>query len=76
MTTATLVYKIKITWDDEAQVWIAVGENLDGLVLECGSLDALIERVKVAVPELLEIQGEPQKDISLDFSMERHLAVA
>jgi len=57
-------------------VWIAAGENLEGLVLECGSLDALIERTKVAVPELLEIQGEPQKDISLVFNMERRLAVA
>ena len=71
-----MIYRIKITWDDEAHVWIAIGENLEGLVLECGSLDALIERVKAAVPELLEIQGERQKDIYLNFSMERHLAVA
>ena len=71
-----MVYRVKITWDDEAHVWLAVGENLEGLVLECGSLDALIERVKVAVPELLEIQGEQQTDIALNFSMERHLSVA
>ena len=71
-----MVYKIKITWDDEAHVWLAVGENLEGLVLECGSLDALIERAKVAAIELLEIQGELRKDISLNISMERHLAVA
>ena len=71
-----MVYRVKITWDDEAHVWLAVGENLEGLVLECGSLDALIERVKVTVPELLEIQGEQQTEISLYFSMERHLSVA
>ena len=69
-------YKIKITWDEEAHVWIAVSEDLKGLVLECGSLDALIERVKIAVCELLEIQGESCEGISLNFSMERHLAVA
>ena len=59
-----MVYKISITWDDEAQVWIAVSEDLKGLVLECGSLDALIERVRISVPELLEIQGDPRKDIT------------
>ena len=71
-----MLYRIKITWDDEAHVWIALSEDLKGLVLECGSLDALIERAKIAVSELLEIQGKPQESISLNFSMERHLAVA
>ena len=71
-----MIYRISVTWDDEAQVWIATSEDLKGLVLECGSLDALIERVRVAVPELLEIQGDQRKDIALDFSMERHTAVA
>ena len=72
----SMIYRINVTWDDEAQVWIAVSEDLEGLVLECGSLDALIERVRIAVPELLEIQGDPLKDITLDFSMERQTAVA
>jgi len=71
-----MLYRIKITWDNEARVWIAASEDLKGLVLECGSLDALIERVKIAVSELLEIQGEPREAISLNFSMERQLAVA
>ena len=71
-----MTYRINITWDDEAQVWIAVSEDIKGLVLECGSLDALIERVRVAVPELLEIQGDQRKDITLSFSMERQTAAA
>ena len=37
-------YRVKITWDNEAHVWIAISEDLKGLVLECGSLDALIGR--------------------------------
>ena len=71
-----MVYRIKITWDDEARVWIAVSEDLHGLVLESGSIDALIERVKVAVPELLEINGGQCKNVSLNISMEHHAAVA
>ena len=71
-----MVYRIKITWDDEACVWIAVSEDLQGLVLESGSIGALIERVKVAVPELLEINGGRCEDISLNISKERHAVVA
>ncbi len=69
-------YRVKITWDEEAHVWIAISEDLKGLVLECGSLDALIERTKIVASELLEIQGKPRENVSLNFSMERHLAVA
>ena len=48
-------YRINIIWDSEAAVYVATSEDVPGLVLESGSLDALIERVKTAVPELLEL---------------------
>ena len=48
-------YRINIIWDNEAAVYVATSEDVPGLVLESGSLDALIERVKTAVPELLEL---------------------
>ena len=44
---------IKINWDSEASMWIATSENVPGLVLESNSYDALIEKVKIASPELL-----------------------
>ncbi len=50
-------YKIKFQWDNEAEVWIATSQDVPGLVLESGSFDALIERVKYAVPELIEMNG-------------------
>lgn len=53
------ILKIFLTYDDEASVWIAESDDVPGLVLESGSLDALIERVKMAVPELLELNGIP-----------------
>lgn len=46
--------QINITWDVEACVWIAECEGL-GLVLESGSYDALLERIKIAIPELIEL---------------------
>ncbi len=50
-------YIIDLLWDNDAQVWIATSEDIPGLVLESGSFDALLERVKYAVPELLELNG-------------------
>ena len=48
-------YTVLMTWDDEAAVWVATSDDIKGLVLESGSLDALIEKVKYAVSELLEL---------------------
>lgn len=48
---------IKMIWDPEAAVWIAESDDVPGLVLESGSFDALVERVRFAVPELMELNG-------------------
>ena len=63
-------YEVLLSWDEEAYVWTATSENLPGLVMESGSADALMERVKYAAPELLELNGLPSGGI-LRFSMER-----
>ena len=48
-------YKIQLLWDNKASVWVATSPDVPGLVLESGSFDALIERVRYAIPELLEL---------------------
>jgi len=40
-------YVIDTMRDDEAAVWIATSDDVPGLVLESGSLDALFERVRI-----------------------------
>ncbi|GHV29894.1 antitoxin HicB [Spirochaetia bacterium] len=69
-------YKITIAWDGEAHVWFAESDDIPGLILKSGSVDALIERVKVAALELLEISGIPPTNIHLLFKMEREAVVA
>lgn len=64
---------ISIVWDEEASVWIATNEKL-GLAMESNSFDLLIERVKNAVPELIEL-NHLSKDIKLLFKAERHQTV-
>ncbi len=63
-------YKVNFIWDEEADVWIAQSDDIPGLILEGGSLDALIERVRFAAPELIELNNAPSVN-SLYFSVER-----
>jgi len=68
-------YTIRTTWDEEAGVWIATSDDVPGLTLESGSLDALMERVKTAVPELLALNGDVPQIIPLLFQSERRETV-
>ena len=68
-------YKINFLWDSEASVWVATSDDIPGLVLESGSFDALMERVRFAVPELLELNGLNQKPL-LSFSSYRQERIA
>ncbi len=66
-------FKINLNWDNEASVWIATSDDVDGLVLESDSIDDLIERVRYAVPELLELNNNSNFDaINLHFISERY----
>lgn len=65
-------YTINFTWDADASVWIATSNDIPGLVLESGSFDALLERTRFAVPELLELNSPEAYPLSLTFISERH----
>ena len=65
-------YVVKFTWDNEAGVWIATSDDIPGLVLESGSFDALLERTRFAVPDLLELNSDNNAPLSLTFKSERH----
>ena len=62
-------YTIILLWDDEASVWIAESEDIPGLILESGSFDALVERVKIAVPDLLELNKTDHDQRKLHFNI-------
>ncbi|HKL85204.1 MAG TPA: DUF1902 domain-containing protein [Treponemataceae bacterium] len=68
-------YTIQTVWDEDAGVWIATSDSIPGLVLESGSLDVLMERVRHAVPELFALNNIHQEVISLFFRSERHYKV-
>jgi hypothetical protein len=68
-------YTIKIVFDDEAQKWYAQNDDIP-ILLEDYSIDALINRVKLAAPEMLEINNVPHAEIQLLFRMETQAVVA
>lgn len=49
---------------------------MPGLVLESGSFDALIERLRYAVPELLALNGPVRSPLRMNFVADRHDQVA
>lgn len=66
---------VKLVWDTEANVWAAAIDDIPGLVLESGSFDALIERVRFAAPELLRL-NHASAPASLAFLSERRERLA
>ncbi len=69
-------YIIRFIWDDDAEVWIATSDDVPGLVLESGSFDALVERVKYVVPELIKMNGTAPGNYKLSYITEREDQVA
>ena len=62
---------IKLIWSEEEKFWYSKSmDDRFGLTLESGSLDALIERVKIAVPEMLELSSG-EDELALSFEIDR-----
>ncbi len=50
-------YEVEARWDSEAGVWVAESDDIPGLVAEAESMNALVEKIRVLVPELFELNG-------------------
>ena len=48
---------VRAEWDEEASVWVATSEDVPGLVTEEVTIEGLIEKLKIVIPELLEANG-------------------
>ena len=44
---------IRAEWDEEAMVWVATSDDVPGLATEAVTMEDLIEKLKVMIPELL-----------------------
>lgn len=48
---------IRAEWDEEASVWVATSDDVPGLATEGETVESLIEKLKIIIPELLEANG-------------------
>lgn len=50
---------VRAEWDDEANVWVATSDDVPGLVAEAETSEALLAKLHVLIPELLEANDYP-----------------
>lgn len=55
-------FHVRADWDDEAQVWVAVSGDVPGLATEAPTIEALMVKLEVMAPELLELNGVAPDD--------------
>ena len=67
---------INVRWDGEANVWIATSNDVPGLVVEAETWPAIIDEVRLLLPDLLEVTGRGGERLSLTFKAEEHLDLA
>jgi len=44
---------VRAEWDEEAKVWVATSDVVPGLATEAVTMEALAEKLRVMIPELL-----------------------
>jgi hypothetical protein len=63
----TRAITIHARWDVEANVWLANSEDIPGLVVEADTWPMMVDEVRLVLPDLLELLGEPSLDFSVNF---------
>ncbi|MCL1993414.1 MAG: DUF1902 domain-containing protein [Spirochaetes bacterium] len=61
-------YKIKVAFDEEARRWYALNDAIP-IALEDDALETLVQRVRAAVPEMLELNGKEHENVQLVFAV-------
>ena len=51
-------YYVHAQWDEEARVWVASSDDVPGLATEADTTEALVQKLKTLIPELLEVNGQ------------------
>ena len=53
---------IRGEWDEEAMVWVATSDDVPGLATEAVTIEVLIEKLRVMIPELLRANDASFED--------------
>ncbi len=61
-------FNVQVTWDAEAEMWVADSDEIPGLAAEAPDDKSLWEKLEMLIPELLtlnEVRLEPNPDIEI-----------
>jgi len=62
---------VKLVWDDETNRWFTETDDVPGLILEAPSFDDLVGKVRLAAPEMLELNCNYTGPVHIFFEAER-----
>ena len=48
---------VEAFWDEEAGVWVASSNDVPGLITESDTMEHLMQKLKILIPELLQANG-------------------
>ncbi|MCK4998198.1 MAG: DUF1902 domain-containing protein [Anaerohalosphaera sp.] len=60
---------IKASWDLSVKVWVAESDDVPGLVTEAENMELLVKKLKILIPELLELNDSNKYDNIIPFSV-------
>ena len=60
---------VKAAWDEEAKVWVAVSQDLPGLVTEAETTEELREKLQAVILDLVELNGPPAADLAAEIPL-------
>ena len=67
----TMKCTVKMIWDDESGSWYCKCVEVPEFTLGSNSFDGLVERVKIGLPDYLEVDLDYRGDVQLIFESER-----
>lgn len=72
------VLHVQADWDPEAEVWVATSDDVPGVATEAETIEALTEKLRTLIPELLEanqVPSDPQQEIVFELTSHRQESV-
>lgn len=61
---------VKLIWSDDSNKWYTETNDVPGMVLESNSFDALLEKVQLIAPDMLEANCDYIGPIHFTFTAE------
>ncbi|MBU1399124.1 MAG: DUF1902 domain-containing protein [Proteobacteria bacterium] len=59
--------KVEAFWDEEAKVWVASSDDVPGLITEAATMELLIQKVRILIPELFRANNIVTDEETIDI---------